>query len=574
MRSFAAPLALLLAVACGRPPAPQPRPRPSPPPPAFTDITARAGVDFTHRLGPIERRFLPETMGSGAVMFDYDGDGDPDLLLLPVAPLAGDTAAPQAPALYRNEGGARFSYVTPDSGLRAGIYAIGAAVGDIDNDGRLDLFLNALGPDRLYRNLGDRFEDVTAAAGVSDEAFGTSAAFLDYDRDGWLDLFVCNYVAWTPATDLRCSLDGRSKHYCTPESYAGAPNRLYRNLGRGRFSDVTREAGLWAPQDKSLGVALIDFDRDGWLDLLVANDTTPNRLYRNRGGATFEELGEAAGIAWGDSGAARGAMGIDSGDYDGDGLEDVLIGNFAKEMAGLYRQEAPGRFVDRAAPAGLALPTLFSLTFGCLMIDTDLDGWLDLVLANGHIEPQVDQLMPPLRYRQPAQLFRNLGGERFEPLPDRRLGDLARPQSGRGLAAGDIDADGDLDLLLTSSGGPATLLRNNLDRPQRALRLQLIGDPSNRSAIGALVEARIGERWVRSRVRSGSSYGSASSQPVTLGLGDRSGAELLRVLWPSGRQQDFHKVVGGRRYRLVEGGELQTVAPLRTAAPADSPRGR
>jgi hypothetical protein len=309
-------------------------------------------------------------------------------------------------------------------------------------------------------------------------------------------------------------------------------------------------------------VAVLDLEDDGWPDLAVANDTTPNRLYRNRGDGSFEELGELAGIAWGDSGAARGAMGIDAGDVDGDGREDLLIGNFAKEMAALYRQEAGLRFVDRAAPAGLALPTLFSLTFGCLLVDVDLDGSRDVLLANGHIEPEVDRLMPPLRYAQPLLLFRNRGAGRFAGVEGAAAGALNTPSVARGLAAGDIDDDGDLDLLVSANGGPARLLRNELGAPERALVVRLEGTRTNRSAIGARVEASVGGRTLRARVRSGSSYGSASSLAIHLGLGDRRQADRITVDWPSGQRQEFHHVQGGRLYRLAESAPLEELSRL------------
>jgi hypothetical protein len=363
-------------------------------PVVFTDVTRAAGIAFHHTNGAFGRKYLPETMGSGVLFFDYDGDDRPDLFFVNSADWPErrriETAATQA--LYRNSGDGTFENVSRAAGLDVELYGIGAAAADYDGDGDTDLFINALGEDRLFRNRGEgTFEDVTAAAGVSDPGFGSSATWLDYDRDGRLDLFVCNYVQWSANTDIYCTLDGETKSYCTPESYRGASNRLYRNRGDGSFDDVTEAAGLFNPSGKSLGVVTFDYDGDGWPDLAVANDTQPNLLYRNRADGTFEEVGMSAGIAFSEEGKARGAMGIDAADYDGSGRESLVIGNFSNEMMALYHNEGRGLFIDDAASAGIGRHSLLTLAFGCFFFDFDLDGLLDIFVANGHVEDDINR---------------------------------------------------------------------------------------------------------------------------------------------------------------------------------------
>ena len=402
---------------------------PAAPAPRFLDVTEAAGLDFTHFNDATPERRLPETMGSGAAFFDYDNDGDPDLFLANGAAITGDRSSSPPGALFENRGGGRFRHVTTVAGLDRPMLATGVAVGDVDNDGWTDLFIGGLDGDRLYRNLGVgeggglggavRFEDVTHRFGLdANRGWSSSAAFLDYDRDGLLDLFVARYVTWSPETDVACSPDGVHRTYCTPEVYRGAPNVLYRNRGESGFEDVTREAGLWLPEGKSLGVVVLDHDGDGWPDLAVANDTFRNTLWHNRGhggragdAVTFEEIGVAAGIAYSESGATRGGMGIDAGDVDGDGRVDIVVGNFAQEMAALYRGRDGGLYIDDAAQRGVGLPTVLPLAFGTLLFDQDGDGDLDLAFANGHIEPEIAETRPLHRYAQKPQLFENRGEE-------------------------------------------------------------------------------------------------------------------------------------------------------------------
>jgi hypothetical protein len=411
-------LVLSGAIGCGRDDAPT-RVEERGPEPAipvlFTAVTAAAGIDFVHHSGARGRKYLPETMGSGLVWFDYDGDHRPDLFLVNSSDWPESRQATHSQALYRNLGDGTFEDVTRAAGLEADLYGIGAAAGDYDNDGHPDLFVNALGPDRLYRNRGDgSFADVTEGAGVSDPAFGSSATWLDYDRDGLIDLFVCNYVQWTPATDIYCTLDGENKSYCTPESYRGASNRLYRNRGDGRFEDVTEPAGLLNESGKSLGVVTLDYDGDGFTDLAIANDTQPNFLYRNEGNGTFTEVGRSAGIAFSEEGKARGAMGIDAADYDDSGRQSLMIGNFSNEMLALYHNEGRGLFIDDAAAAGIGQPSLLTLAFGCFFFDFDLDGRLDIFVANGHVEDDINLVQPSVTYAQSPHLFRGVEGGRFE----------------------------------------------------------------------------------------------------------------------------------------------------------------
>lgn len=550
---------MICTAGCGReePPVEEASRRSEPAIPVqFTAVTDEAGIDFAHHTGARGRKYLPETMGSGLVWFDYDGDQLPDLFLVNSTDWPESRQGSYSQALYRNRGDGTFEDVTKAAGLVADLYGIGAAAGDYDNDGDCDLFVNALGPDRLYRNRGDGvFEDVTDGAGVSDESFGSSATWLDFDRDGLLDLFVCNYVQWTPATDIYCTLDGEHKSYCTPESYRGASDRLYRNRGDGRFEDVTETAGLLNGSGKSLGVVALDYNGDGFTDLAVANDTQPNFLYRNEGNGTFTEVGRAAGIAFSEEGRARGAMGIDAADYDDSGRESLMIGNFSNEMVALYHNRGQGLFTDDAAAAGIGQPSLLTLAFGCFFFDFDLDGRLDIFVANGHVENDINRVQPSVTYAQSPHLFRGVDGGRFEVFEDRVGADLSRPIVARGAAYADYDGDGDLDIALSTSGGQAILLRNDGGNANSWVRLKLRGDEANRDAIGAVVRLTSGGRAASRVVRSASSYASQNEMVLTFGLGGASGdapAEVdVEVTWPGGERQSFPNLAT-RRLHLLE----------------------
>ena len=381
----------------------------------FTDVTRAAGIRFNHVNGAFGKKYLPETMGSGAAFLDYDGDGWPDIFLVNSRNWPGHPGPRSFPALYRNNHDGTFSDVTQAAGLALEVYGLGVTAADYDNDGRTDIYLTALGGNHLFHNLGDgRFADVTVAAGVANGGFSTSAAFFDYDNDGKLDLFVANYVDWSIEKDLYCTLDGKAKSYCTPESYKGRSPALYHNRGDGTFEDVTERAGLANPASKALGVALLDYDGDGWLDLFVANDTQPNKLYRNKHDGTFVDVGMAAGVAFSESGTARAAMGVDAADYDGSGRPSLVIGNFANEMMALYHNEGNGLFIDEAPAAAIGKASLLSLTFGCFFFDYDLDGRLDIFAVNGHVADDVGRVQPRVTYAQAPHLFRNLGARGFE----------------------------------------------------------------------------------------------------------------------------------------------------------------
>ena len=519
--------------------------------PAFRDVTAESGIAFRHHTGAFGKKYLPETMGAGVAFVDVDGDADQDLVFANGTDWPERRGGPRTAALYRNRGDGTFEDATRGSGLDVEMYGMGVASADVDNDGDPDLYLSALGPDRLLRNDGrGRFTDATAAGGVSDPDFSTSAAFLDYDKDGDADLYVCNYVKWTAATDIRCTLDGRTKSYCTPQPYPGSSSRLYRNDGSGRFTEVTTEAGLADPNGKALGVAVLDYDRDGWPDLAVAHDTQPNRLYRNKGNGAFEERGLSAGIAFDENGRARGAMGIDAADYDGSGYPSLVIGNFSNEMKSLYHNEGKGFFLDASAASGLGRASLLTLAFGAFFFDYDLDGWPDIFLANGHVENDVQRVQENVSYAQPPHLMRNLGGGRFRD-EAAQSPDLARPMVARGAAYGDVDGDGDLDVAVSTSGGPARLFRNL--SPARGVRVLVRGVKSNRSGLGAEVRLRTGARWQTHLVRSGGSYCSQSELPATFGLGGAAQAGPLEVRWPSGTVDAVASVAAGEVLVVEEG---------------------
>jgi hypothetical protein len=576
-RAAAPAVVVLLAAAAlwgcggGSEPAAEPR-RPDPPVPVvFTNVTRAAGIDFVHNSGAHGRKYLPETMGSGLAFFDADGDGLPDLFLVNGTDWPESRRGHSYQGFYRNRGDGTFEDDGARSGLRIETYGLGAAAADYDNDGHTDLFVNALGPDHLFHNRGDgTFEDVTAAAGVGDPGFGSSATWLDYDHDGWLDLFVCNYVQWSPQTDIYCTLDGATKSYCTPESYRGATNRLYRNRGDGTFEDVTEKAGVLNHSGKSLGVVALDYDDDGWTDLAVANDTQPNFLYHNRGNGTFEEVGKTAGIGFSEEGKARGAMGIDASDYDDSGRDSLLIGNFSNEMLALYHNEGRGLFIDDAAGAGIGTPSLLTLAFGCFFFDYDLDGRLDLFIANGHVENDINAVQPSVTYAEPPHLFRGIGGGRFDEATSTVGTDILAPLVARGAAYADYDGDGDLDVAMSTNNGPAVLLRNDGGNANGWIRLRLVGTRSNRDGIGARVRVSIDGRTMTRTVRSASSYASQSEMTLTFGLGrpPASGPRPVdvEVRWPSGVTETFAGLAPERLHLLEEGTGTRAQGPKPPAA--------
>lgn len=521
--------------------------------PTFIDITAQAGVRFTHVNGAFGKKYLPETLGSGVVVFDADGDGRQDLLFVNGTPWPGRPGAASLPAFYRNTGGA-FVDATRGSGLDVELYGMGAAAADVDNDGRTDVYVTALGGNRLFKGLGGgKFADVTAKAGVADGGFSTGALFFDYDKDGRLDLFVAHYVEWTEKTDLHCTLDGKSKSYCTPESYTGQSGTLFRNRGDGTFENVTRQAGLSDPSAKALGVAMLDYDADGWMDLFVSNDTQPNRLYRNKHDGTFTDVAVSAGVAFSEAGVARAGMGVDAADYDGSGRPSLIIGNFSNEMMAVYHNEGKGLFIDDAPRSAIGRSTLLTLTFGCFFFDYDLDGRADIFAVNGHVADDIEKVQSRVTYKQRPHLFRNGGQGKFEEVAAAAGAALSTPMVARGTAYGDLDGDGDLDVVITTNGGAARVLRNDSDRAQGVLRVRTTGVESNRDGIGAHVQITVGgqRRW--QIVKTGSSYLSQSELPLTFGLGTAAVVDEVRVTWPSGRVDVATKVPANRQITIREG---------------------
>jgi hypothetical protein len=527
----------------------------------FTDVATAAGIQFVHSNGAYGDKLLPETMGGGVAAFDFDADGDADLLFVDSGRWPHHPAGKPAPplALYRNDsvaGGAlHFTDVTQAAGLAGGFgepfYGMGVAVADYDGDGDRDVFLTGLGKNRLLRNDGGRFEDVTKAAGVGGaaQAWSTGAAFFDFDRDGDLDLFVCNYVRWSKEIDFKLDfrLTGVGRAFGPPQNYEGSFPYLYRNEGNGRFADVSADSGVQVtnpatklPMAKSLAAAPVDVDSDGWMDLLVGNDTVRKFLFHNRGGKpgpSFEEAGESFGLAYDRNGNATGAMGVDSAHHRNDRNLAFAIGNFANEMTSFYvAQDDPAFFVDEAIGEGIGAPSRLMLTFGLFFFDADLDGRLDLLQANGHIEEEIAKVDPSQAYRQPGQLFWNAGSG-FQLLPDARVGDLARKIVGRGAAYADFDGDGDLDVVLTQIGGPPLVLRNDQATGHHWLRVRLDGKAPNRDAVGAWVELRAGQVSQRRQVMPTRSYLSQVEPVVTFGLGAADKVDALEVTWPDGTRQ-------------------------------------
>jgi hypothetical protein len=526
-----------------------------PPSPGFrlVDVTAPAGIHFRHNSGAYGGKLLPETLGSGCAFLDYDQDGWQDILLVNGMDWPGHKRLRTTLQLYRNNRNGTFTDITRHAGLDLEMYGMGVAVGDYNNDGYPDILITCVGQNRLFRNTGKgSFVDVTKASGLSGrQAFSTSALWLDVDRDGLLDLFVCNYVKWSKEHDVFCSLDGTHKAYCTPEAYRGETCWLFRNRGDGTFEDITASSGIFDSSSKSLGAAMLDYDQDGWPDVLVANDTQPNKLYRNQRNGSFKDVGVETGIAFSAEGKARAGMGVDVADFENSGHAGVAITNFDNEMIGLYRAVGTG-YVDVATQSGVGLPSKDKLGFGCLFLDADLDGALDLVAVNGHIDETVRNVRH-VGYAQSPQLFLNRGRGIFYDASDDLGPDFKQPRVGRGVAFGDFDRDGDVDLLLTTNNGPAVLFRNDQLSDNHSVRVRLIGTKSNRDAIGARVRLFEGQSSQSRMVRSGSSYLSQSELPLTFGLGKSDRVERLVIEWPSGTTEEYKDLTAGRTYVCVEG---------------------
>lgn len=543
----------------------------------WKDVTAQSGIAFQHVNGAFGERWMPETVGSGAVFFDFDNDGDEDLFLVNgrawkqseiVQYLKGNgkrrenkiqpprNNATHTGILYQNDGKGSFSDVTQKRGLTAQMYGMGVAAGDYDNDGFIDLYVTGLDRNYLFHNEKGRFRDVSLAAEVYDGTWSTSAAWIDYDRDGFLDLFVGHYIKWTPANDVYASVDGKTKSYVGPLSYDGQTNRLYRNLKNGKFADVTDRTGIAGTKiqrndGKALGVAICDYDNDLWPDIVVANDLMPNFLFHNLKNGKFAEVGVQTGIAYNEAGATRAGMGIDAADIDHSGHESIIIGNFADEMLGLY-QNRSGLFVDTAPRSAIGMASRKLLTFGVLFFDADNDSWPDIFVANGHVDSDVGRLRQDIAYQQKPLLFHNEGKGQFKDISNQSGEPFQQGYVGRGLAYADIDLDGDSDILLTTNGARAHLFRNESDHRNHVARFVLEGRKSNRSAIGALLEAHSGREIIRRYVRSGSSYLSQSELPATIGLGQETHIQRLDIWWPSGAKSTFSNLEGDTIYRIHE----------------------
>lgn len=536
----------------------------------FHDVRAEMGIDFVHHNGATGDKLLPETMGSGAAFFDWDDDGDPDLLLVDGSdwPHATTRRSPAShPVLYRNDGD-RFTDISRQVGLDGfSFYGTGVTVADADGDGARDLFLTAVGPNHLLLRRGERYVDATAEAGVAGEpnAWSTAAAFFDADNDGDLDLFVGQYVQWSKEIDFELDyrLTGVGRAYGPPQNYQGTFPTLYRNEGGGRFVDISEAAGIQvknpatgAPMAKTLAVLPIDVDRDGFQDLIVANDTVRNFFYHNRGDGTFEESAELNGLAYDRNGNATGAMGIDAGYFRNDGELGVAIGNFANEMTSFYvTQGDPSILVDEAIGEGIGAPSRRMLSFGVFLFDADLDGRLDLLQSNGHLEEEIGTVDPSQTYRQAGQLFWNGGLEHgFVPVAEENVGDLSRAIVGRSSTYGDIDGDGDLDVLVTQVAGPPLLLRNDQSTGHHWLRLRLVGRGANRDALGARVELEAGGQTQRRAVMPTRGYLAQMETVLTFGLGETDRVEALRIVWPDGSRQEVPPPAVDQLHRIEQDG--------------------
>ncbi len=545
----------------------QPPALPALPPPAaspvlFIDVTEKAGIRFRHNSGAKGQKLLPETMGGGGGSIDYDNDGWLDIVLISSA--GGQSDAPKGSSplvtLYHNNHDGTFTEESRRVEWHGSCYGMGVAVGDYDNDGYDDLYVTGIPQGKLFHNVPDgkggrRLVEVTLQCGIQDKGWSASAVWLDYDRDGNLDLFVAHYVQWSAERDKGnfYSVDGVNRSYARPQAFAGEPCRLYHNLGRGKFEDVSQKAGfLSVPQTKALGVVVNDYDNDGYPDIFVANDTEPNQLWHNQGDGIFKEIAQESGIAVSGEGAARAGMGIDSADITGTGRFDILITNFSGEQLSLYRRDNAGLFLDVAARSGVGTASQTYLGFGACFFDYDMDGWQDLLVTNGHIQDDIDKRDSGVSYAEPTLLFHNRGGGNFTEESAHVGNALTRPRVGRAASYGDFDNDGSLDILLVTNNGAPVLLHNENHTGNGWIRLVLEGRRSNKDAIGARVRVTVGGEVQTFEVRTGSSYLASQDRRLLVGLGKAASADKVEIRWSSGRVQSLGKIGRGETKHILE----------------------
>ena len=528
----------------------------------FEDITRQAGIHFIHNNGAFGKMWLPEALGSGVAFIDYNNDGWPDILLINGKDWPDHGARRTYMALYRNNRNGTFTDITRQAGLDVEMYGLGVAVGDYNNDGCDDIFVTALGQNHLFRNnCNGTFTDVTKQAGLwGPEEFSTSAAWIDYDRDGRLDLLVANYVQWSPQTDIYCTLDGRTKSYCTPQSYKGASLRLWHNNGNGTFTDVTKQAGLYDPTSKSLGITVLDANNDGWPDIFVSNDSEPNKLYINNHNGTFTERAVMSGVGFSEDGVARAGMGVAASDYDHSGYSSILVSNFSNQMLALYHNEGNGLFVDEAPHSEIGHSSLLTLGFGCFFFDYDNDGWPDVFVANGHIQRDIQVVQRQVHYAEAPLLFRNLGGGTFADVTAKMGASFNVPRVARGAAYADVFNDGKLDILISTNSGPAVLFRNN-GGTNRSLRIKLMGVKSNRDGLDSVVRVTSSGMTQDKMLTSGSSYLSSSELVLTFGLGQNIHADDVEIHWPSGQVDHLANISAGQTITVKEGTGIVAAKP-------------